>query len=254
MNGPNKIYVICFLLVVLFNLSNPVNAITHLNLLILQDDTQAPVITGVTYSPNTIKEDTISTASCTVTEVAGENELASGIAFVICQYSTDSAFTWREIVADKANNEYSAIVPKQKANTVVVIRFYAEDNAGNRGISPTVSYTVSGENYSFNDYLEQLMNMAFGALNFIVVIILLALAIAFTVWWVLYVFKIFPLMLADLTGRIRESYGQIGVFLFILLFFPSILVFIIHFLSANIDLLLYALEGIVGDLIRGISL
>ncbi|MHA2243862.1 MAG: hypothetical protein ACXADY_02745 [Candidatus Hodarchaeales archaeon] len=254
MNGQKIICIICFLFVLLFNLSNAAIAVTQLNSVTLQDDTQGPDISTPTHIPDTVYVNDAVTASCTVKDVAGVGENASGIAFVVCQYSTDSTSTWTDIVANKATDEYSATIPKQEAKTVVMIRFYAEDNAGNRGISSTVSYTVSGEDYNFNDYLDQLMTMAFAALNFIVVIIILALAVAFTVWWVLYVFKIFPQMLADLTGRIRESYGQIGVFLFILLFFPSILVFIIHFLSANIDLLMYALEGIVGDLIRDTSL
>jgi hypothetical protein len=119
--------------------------------------------------------------------------------------------------------------------------------------STTSSTTSDEENkssaYNLEFYLSKLMEMSFSALRFIVVIIILALSVAFTVWWVLFVFKMFPSMLADLTQRIDESYGNIGVFIFIVLFFPSLLVFIIHFLNENIVLLIVALQGLLGDLI-----
>ncbi len=254
MNGLKKIYSISFFVLILFNLSSTAIAVTNINSVTLQDDTEEPNISNVSYSPDTVYADTIVTASCIVEDVGGMDEDASGIDRVICQYSTDEGVTWTDLNTDNATNEYSASIPKQKAKTGVMVRFKAWDKAGNMALSNKVTYTVNSDKYDLTSYLNELMAMAFNALRFIIVIVLLACAVAFTVWWVLYVFKVFPQMLADLTGRIRESYGQIGVFLFILLFFPSILVFIIHFLGENINLLIFALEGIVGRLIQDTSI
>ncbi|MFX0185139.1 MAG: hypothetical protein ACFE95_18815 [Candidatus Hodarchaeota archaeon] len=104
--------------------------------------------------------------------------------------------------------------------------------------------------YDEKGYIEELMDLSFDALRFIIVIIILALSVSFVAWWVLYVFKILPQMLADLTKRIDESYGLIGVFIFVVLFFPSLLVFIIVFLTRNIELLIIALSGLLGDLLN----
>jgi hypothetical protein len=104
--------------------------------------------------------------------------------------------------------------------------------------------------YDEKGYIEELMELSFAALKFIIVIIILALSVSFVVWWVLYVFKIFPQMLADLTKRIDESYGLIGVFLFVVLFFPSLLVFIIVFLTRNVTLLMIALGELLNDLLN----
>lgn len=249
MNELKKIYIICFLFGILFNLSSTAIAVTHLNSSQLQDDTLPPLFEKPIYSPETVNKDEVVTASCIVEDVGGMNENASGINVVYCEYSTDSGVEWEVLNTDKASDTYSATIPGMKGATVVLFRFFAQDNQGNEARSDTVSYTVNAEEYDFKVYLFGLKGMSFDALLFFVIIILLALSVAFVVWWVLHVFKIFPLMLADLTGRIRESYGQIGVFLFILLFFPSLLVFIIHFLTANIELLFYALEGIIEDLI-----
>ncbi|MFX0150469.1 MAG: hypothetical protein ACFFAJ_06790 [Candidatus Hodarchaeota archaeon] len=104
--------------------------------------------------------------------------------------------------------------------------------------------------YDEKGYIEDLMDLSFNALKFIIVILILALSVSFVAWWVMYVFKIFPQMLADLTKRIDESYGLIGVFIFVVLFFPSLLVFIIVFLTRNVELLIMALEGLLNDLLN----
>ncbi|MHA2248419.1 MAG: hypothetical protein ACXADY_25955 [Candidatus Hodarchaeales archaeon] len=218
---------------------------------IQQADTQPPQFSPITFSSTTVYPDDSVTASIIVTDTAGENETVSGINTVRCQYSVDYSL-WSYIgTSISGGNTYSATIPASPASSVISVRFEAIDLDGNTALSTPSSYTVSVETneYNLEFYLNKLMEMSFNALRFIVMIIVLALSVAFTVWWVLYVFKIFPTMLADLTQRIHESYGNIGVFIFVVLFFPSLLVFIIHFLSQNISLLVVALQGLLGDLI-----
>lgn len=252
LNGNKKIYVICFLVVFLFNLNSTAIAVIQLNSSILQD-TLPPLFEKPTYSPQAVNKGEAVSVSCVIEDVGGMNENASGINFVICEYSTNSGEQWIKLSTDEASGTYTATIPGMEGDTVVLFRFFARDNLGNEARSETISYTVNAEDYDLQLYLFGLKGNAITAAVFIVIIIVLGLSIAFLVWWVLHVFKIFPLMLADLTGRVRESYGQIGVFLFVLLFFPSLLVFIIHFLVANIELLFFALEGIIEDLIESTS-
>ncbi|MFW9904496.1 MAG: hypothetical protein ACFFFH_09210 [Candidatus Thorarchaeota archaeon] len=104
----------------------------------------------------------------------------------------------------------------------------------------------STDDYDIFRYVNDLMDLGFTALNVIVMIIVLSLSVAFVIWWVLFVFKILPRMLADLTKRIDESYGFMGVFVFVVLFFPSLLVFIINFMISNIELLTTAIRSLLG--------
>jgi hypothetical protein len=244
-----KVLILSLLVVILLNLNSTVIAVINLNSSILQDG-QPPIFDKPTYSPQAVNKNEAVTVSCFVQDVAGENESASGINSVVCEYSTDSGAKWTTLHTVEASNTYTATIPGMEGDTVVLFRFFSQDNQGNEARSETISYTVNLEDYDFKIYLFGLKGLSFDAGTFFVIIVLLALSICFIIWWVLHVFKTFPLMLSDLTGRVRESYGNIGVFIFILLFFPSLLVFIIHFMTANIGLLFYALEGIIDDLIR----
>ena len=91
------------------------------------------------------------------------------------------------------------------------------------------------------DYAAEFTLLVLAALDLIVRLIVLGLVAAAIIWWIFWVFRVFPEFLADVGRRSEEAYGKIGLFIFVLIMAPSLLVFLIKTLLRVVQLLMQAI-------------
>ena len=97
------------------------------------NDTVGPTIELEYYPTNPTSDDD-------VTVYAQINDL-SGISQAILSYQVDNG-DWINVSMTYTNGNYTAVIPKQPADSSVRFKVYAEDNQGNWAVSNTISYTV----------------------------------------------------------------------------------------------------------------
>ena len=91
------------------------------------------------------------------------------------------------------------------------------------------------------DYAAEFTFLVLAALDLIVRLIVLGLVAAAIIWWIFWVFRVFPEFLADVGRRSEEAYGKIGLFIYVLIMAPSLLVFLIKTLLRVVQLLMQAI-------------